>query len=90
MLEYCFYKVILWGPCLRLQKSERKYENFFLVLIKVVHNMYYAYLTSESDTKFVQQLDDVCIEMQVIHSFEGEAPGELSLVAGDYVVVRQV
>ena len=87
MREYCFYEVILWGPCLHLQKSERKYENFFRVLIKVVHNMYYAYLTSESDTK---QLDDVCIEMQVIHSFEGEAPGELSLVAGDYVVVRQV
>jgi uncharacterized metal-binding protein len=32
----------------------------------------------------------MCIGMQVIHSFEGEAPGELTLVAGDYVVVRQV
>lgn len=32
----------------------------------------------------------MCIGMQVIHSFEGEAPGELTLAAGDYVVVRQV
>ncbi|KAH7373334.1 hypothetical protein KP509_17G050300 [Ceratopteris richardii] len=27
---------------------------------------------------------------EVIHSFQAEAPGELSLMAGDYVVVRQV
>ncbi|MCO5556573.1 hypothetical protein L7F22_010123 [Adiantum nelumboides] len=27
---------------------------------------------------------------EVIHAFEAEAPGELSLVPGDYVVVRQV
>lgn len=27
---------------------------------------------------------------EVVHPFEAEAPGELSLIAGDYVVVRQV